>query len=87
MPRPPLLGAASRIRLEKIGTDIVNSISIHKLPADGHGQDEIVAVLTNNDKTVRVYSLTQNLELAVLDLPFAMNHATISPEGDHAVVK
>jgi len=85
LPRPPLLGAASRIRLEKIGTDIVNSISIHKLPADGHDQDDIVAVLTNNDKTVRVYSLTQNLELAVLDLPFAMNHATISPDGQMLV--
>ncbi|KAF1945060.1 hypothetical protein EJ02DRAFT_451896 [Clathrospora elynae] len=79
LPRPPLLGAASRIRLEKIGEDIVNSISIHKLPADG--EDDVVAVLTNNDKTVRLYSLTKNLELTVLDLPFAMNHATISPDG------
>ncbi|KAL6173438.1 hypothetical protein ACJQWK_00989 [Exserohilum turcicum] len=85
LPRPPLLGAASRIRLEKIGSDIVNSISIHKLPADGDGPDQVVAVLTNNDKTVRVYSLTQNLELAVLDLPFAMNHAAISPDGQMLV--
>jgi hypothetical protein len=41
----------------------------------------VVAVLTNNDKTVRVYSLIHNLELTVLDLPFAMNHATISPDS------
>ncbi|KAF2877524.1 hypothetical protein BDV95DRAFT_150794 [Massariosphaeria phaeospora] len=81
LPRPPLLGAAHRIRLEKIGEDIVNSISIHKLPGDGDEADDIVAVLTNNDKTVRVYSLSQNLEVAVLDLPFPMNHATISPDG------
>lgn len=40
-----------------------------------------MAVLTNNDKTVRLYSLVQNLELTVLDLPIAMNHATISPDG------
>lgn len=79
--RPPLLGAAHRIRFEKIGEDIVNSISIHKLPADDHGHEDIIAVLTNNDKTVRIYSLTQNLELTVLDLPFAMNHATISPDS------
>ncbi|RYN70043.1 hypothetical protein AA0118_g485 [Alternaria tenuissima] len=85
LPRPPLLGAASRVRLEKIGTDIVNSISIHKLPGESEGQHDIVAVLTNNDKTVRVYSLTQNLELAVLDLPFAMNHAAISPDGQMLV--
>ena len=82
VPRPPLLGAAHRVRLEKIGEDIVNSISIHKFPAEGDGEDEVVAVLTNNDKTVRIYSLTQNLELTVLDLPFAMNHATISPDGE-----
>jgi WD40 repeat protein len=81
LPRPPALGAAHCIRFEKIGEDIVNSISIHKYPSNGHGQDEVVAVLTNNDKTVRIYSLTQNLELTVLDLPFAMNHATISPDS------
>ena len=81
LPRPPVLGAAHRIRLEKIGEDIVNSISIHRFPAEGDGQDEVVAVLTNNDKTVRLYSLTQNLEVTVLDLPCCMNHATISPDG------
>ncbi|KAF1913371.1 hypothetical protein BDU57DRAFT_504512 [Ampelomyces quisqualis] len=81
LPRPPLLGAAHRIRFEKIGEDIVNSISIHSFPAQSEGQDDVVAVLTNNDKTVRLYSLTQNLELTVLDLPFAMNHATISPDS------
>lgn len=81
LPRPPVLSAAHRTRLEKIGEDIVNSITIHKFPAEGDGQDEVVAVLTNNDRTVRMYSMTQNLEVAVLDLPFAMNHATISPDG------
>jgi WD40 repeat protein len=85
LPRPPLLGAATRIRLEKIGEDIVNSISIHKLPPRGDDPEEVVAVLTNNDKTVRIYSLAQNLELMVLDLPFAMNHATISPDGQMLV--
>lgn len=82
LPRPPALGAAHRMQLEKIGEDIVNSITIHKFPADGPDEDEVVAVLTNNDKTVRIYSLTQNLEIAVLNLPFAMNHATISPDGE-----
>ncbi|KAF2727785.1 hypothetical protein EJ04DRAFT_581795 [Polyplosphaeria fusca] len=81
LPRPPLLGTAHRVRLERIGEDIVNSISIHKFAAEGDGEDDVVAVLTNNDKTVRVYSLTHNLEMTVLDLPFAMNHATISPDG------
>jgi hypothetical protein len=81
LPRPPPLGAAHRIHFDKIGEDIVNSISIHKFPVDGDAQDDVVAVLTNNDKTVRIYSLTHKLELTVLDLPFAMNHATISPDS------
>lgn len=87
LPRPPSLSAApsSRVRLEKIGEDIVNSISIHKLPAQGGRPEEVVAVLTNNDKTVRLYSLAYNLELMVLDLPIAMNHATISPDGQMLV--
>jgi WD40 repeat protein len=85
LPRPPPLGTAHRIHLDKIGEDIVNSISVHKLSAQDGGPDEVVAVLTNNDKTVRIYSLFQNLELAVLDLPVAMNHATISPDGQMLV--
>jgi len=85
LPRPPLLGAASRICLEKIGENIVNSISIHQLPGTVDAEGDVVAVLTNNDKTVRVYSLTQNLELSVLDFPFAMNHASISPDGQMLV--
>ncbi|KAK8185592.1 WD40-repeat-containing domain protein [Phyllosticta citribraziliensis] len=68
--------------LETIGGEIVNSISIHKLPGENGADDEAVAVLTNNDKTVRVYSLTRGKEDAVLDLPFAMNHASISPDGN-----
>lgn len=71
------------VKLERIGEEIVNSISIHKLAsAEEGGEDEVVAVLTNNDKTVRVYCLTHGLEEAVLDLPFPMNHASISPDGN-----
>ncbi|KAF2836048.1 hypothetical protein M501DRAFT_997274 [Patellaria atrata CBS 101060] len=70
------------VQVERIGEDIVNSISIHKLPGDREGTpDEVVAILTNNDKTVRIYSLTQSKETEVLELPFPMNHATISPNG------
>ena len=84
--RPPLMTIAHRIQLEKIGEDIVNSISIHKLPATtSGGRDDVVAVLTNNDKSVRVYSLVDNLELCCIDLPISMNHATISPDGNFLI--
>ena len=35
----------------------------------------------NNDKTVRVFSPAQNRLLATLEFPFAMNHASIRPDG------
>jgi hypothetical protein len=71
------------VKIEQIGGDIVNSISIHKL--EGNSElgiaDDIVAVFTNNDKTVRIFSLMGHEQTATLDLPFAVNHATISPDG------
>jgi hypothetical protein len=72
---------SATVKVERIGEEIVNSISIHRIQDEEAHLDDIVAVLTNNDKTVRVYSLPQRLETCVLDLPFAMNHATISPDG------
>lgn len=77
-------GAVS-VNVERIGEEIVNSISIHRIQDEDAHLDDIVAVLTNNDKTVRVYSLPQSLETTVLDLPFAMNHATVSPDGQTLV--
>ncbi|TKA77089.1 hypothetical protein B0A55_03572 [Friedmanniomyces simplex] len=83
---PPAVGRrAASVKVERIGEEIVNSISIHRIQDEEAHLDDIVAVLTNNDKTVRVYSLPQSLQTTVLDLPFAMNHATISPDGQTLV--
>ncbi|GAB7364843.1 hypothetical protein MBLNU230_g5636t1 [Neophaeotheca triangularis] len=71
----------ARTKVERIGEEIVNSISIHRIQDEEAHLDDIVAVLTNNDKTVRMYSLPRSLETSCLDLPFAINHATISPDG------
>ena len=86
---PPLSGRLPplRPRIERLGDKIVNSISIHRLSgAEGDAPDDVIAVLTNNDLTVRMYSLTQDLELRVEDFPFAMNHASISPNGKMLVI-
>ena len=76
---------AASVKVERIGEEIVNSISIHRIQDEDAHLDDIVAVLTNNDKTVRIYSLPSSLETTVLDLPFPMNHATISPDGQTLV--
>jgi WD40 repeat protein len=81
LPRPPRLASPSQPKYETIGDDIVNSISIHKLPNSGDRQDDVVAVLTNNDKSVRIFSLKEHKLVATLRMSFPMNHATISPDG------
>lgn len=72
---------APTVKVERIGEEIVNSISIHRIQDEEAHLDDIVAVLTNNDRTVRIFSLPSGLETKVKDLPFAINHATISPDG------
>ncbi|KXT05595.1 hypothetical protein AC579_10103 [Pseudocercospora musae] len=78
---PGVRRRAPTVKVERIGEEIVNSISIHRIQDEDAHLDDIVAVLTNNDRTVRIYSLPQGHETKCVDLPFAINHATISPDG------
>jgi WD40 repeat protein len=75
------------IKLENFGNPIVNSVSVHKISGNPslNIRDDVVAILTSNDQTVRVFSLTQHLEADCLDLEFPVNHATISPDGKYLV--
>ncbi|KAJ5176135.1 uncharacterized protein N7482_002012 [Penicillium canariense] len=71
--------------LHKFGGSIVNSVTIHRFPADREGiSNEDVMVLSNNDRTVTVYSLTRAKVLKVLHHPTCMNYAIISP--DHKIL-
>jgi hypothetical protein len=73
----------SGLRLEELGGDIVNSITIHRLSSHGVSKwDEPVALLSNNDKTVKIYSLVQQKVIADLFHPFAMNYGLISPDSE-----
>jgi hypothetical protein len=75
------------VDIEHVGTNIINSVNIYKLKGNPESniQDDVVAVLTNNDKTIRILSLIERVETAVLDMAFAVNHATISPDGQTLV--
>jgi WD40 repeat protein len=75
------------VKLDQIGTSIINSIAIYKIEGNPKAgiRDDVVAVLTNNDFTVRILSLSEGIETAVLDLTFPVNHATISPDGQTLV--
>ncbi|CEJ59272.1 hypothetical protein PMG11_07903 [Penicillium brasilianum] len=71
--------------LHKFGGSIVNSVTIHHFPGDREGiSDEDVMVLSNNDRTVTVYSLTRAKVLKILHHPTCMNYAIISP--DHTIL-
>ena len=76
---------AASVKIERIGKEIVNSISIHRIQDEEAHLNDIVAVLANNDKTVRMYSLPAARETRVKELPYPMNHATISPDGQMMV--
>ncbi|KAB8222243.1 WD40-repeat-containing domain protein [Aspergillus novoparasiticus] len=70
------------VQLHKFGGDIVNSVTIHQLPGDGKGlADEDIVILSNNDKSVTVYSLTRSKVLKVLNHPACMNYAVVSPDS------
>lgn len=82
----PAHGQSLAVRVERLGIDIMNSISIHKLhrPAPGIESD-IIAVLTNNDKVVRIFSLTREVGVRLDEYDFPMNHASISPDGQRII--
>lgn len=72
------------IRAEEEGTDVINSITIWK-PEGAVDDSGTVAILTNNDKTVRIYLLEQGEFVTTLEVGLATNHASISPDGTRLI--
>lgn len=65
-----------------MGGEIVNSMSIHTMAHEGKTPDETVVLISNNDKTVKLYSLAQRKLLATLPHKVPMNYATMSPNSE-----
>ncbi|KAJ6032199.1 hypothetical protein N7540_002931 [Penicillium herquei] len=64
-----------------LGGTIVNSVTIHRFPNNGESTShEDVMILSNNDRTVTVYSLTRSKVLKIFQHTTCMNYATISPD-------
>ena len=77
----------SRTMIQQVGGDIMNSISIHRIRSPEEGvDDDIVAVITCNDRIVRTWSLIRNQEQVVDEFPKPMNHATLSPDEQRLVI-
>ncbi|CRG91430.1 hypothetical protein PISL3812_08478 [Talaromyces islandicus] len=61
---------------------IVNSVTIHRLPGDNERfAHEDIVVFSNNDKTVRLFSLTRTKLLQTINHPTCMNYSVISPDS------
>jgi hypothetical protein len=64
-----------------LGGEIVNSMSIHTILNNGRTPDEPVVLISNNDKTVKIYSLAQREVLTTLSHTVPMNFAAMSPDS------
>lgn len=64
-----------------LGGEIVNSMSIHTILNHGKTPDEPVVLISNNDKTVKIYSLAQREVLTTLIHLVPMNFAAMSPDS------
>ncbi|KAJ9603057.1 hypothetical protein H2200_012352 [Cladophialophora chaetospira] len=64
-----------------LGGEIVNSMSIHTILNHGKTPDEPVVLISNNDKTVKIYSLAQREVLTTLSHAVPMNFAAMSPDS------
>ncbi|ETI20131.1 hypothetical protein G647_08165 [Cladophialophora carrionii CBS 160.54] len=64
-----------------LGGEIVNSMSIHTILNDGKTPDEPIVLISNNDKTVKMYSLAQRQVLTTLPHTVPMNFAAMSPDS------
>ncbi|KAJ5542271.1 hypothetical protein N7535_004692 [Penicillium sp. DV-2018c] len=74
--------SSPEVELHKFGGSIVNSVALHRFYGGSEDlADEDVAVLSNNDRTVTIYSLTRAKVLKILHHPTCMNYATISPDS------
>ncbi|KAM5495700.1 hypothetical protein McaMca56_005337 [Microsporum canis] len=76
LPYPP------NVSVRELGGSIVNSVTIHRLPSIGDDfVDEDIAVLSNNDTTVSIFSLPRMEVIETIRHPVCMNFAIISPDS------
>ncbi|KAF3484229.1 uncharacterized protein GIQ15_03553 [Arthroderma uncinatum] len=76
LPYPP------NVNVRELGGSIVNSVTLHRLPSDGDlFLEEDIAVLSNNDTTVSIFSLPRMEVIETIRHPVCMNFAIISPDS------
>ena len=69
------------LNVDVLGGEIVNSMSIHLVREQPASEPEPIVLISNNDKSVKIFSLARREVLATLDHDVPMNYATLSPDG------
>jgi hypothetical protein len=64
-----------------LGGLIVNSMSIHALRKTPESEPEPIVLISNNDRSVKVFSLARQKLLTSLEFQVPMNYATLSPDS------
>src|SRR5271170_3672164 len=68
--------------VKELGGQIVNAMTIQKLYREDDPQCfEMVVLISNNDKTVKIYSLDEQKVVTTLEHPVSINHASLSPDS------
>ncbi|MCJ1443923.1 MAG: hypothetical protein MMC23_004423 [Stictis urceolatum] len=76
----------AKVHTHEMVGEIVNSITMHKMESKFPGLgDEKLAIISSNDRTVQMFSLSQLRTVYTLHFPVQMNHASISPDGNTLV--
>ncbi|KAK5080275.1 hypothetical protein LTR05_008724 [Lithohypha guttulata] len=74
-------GFCHELLVEMLGKEIVNSMTVQILKPDVEGyEEETVVLISNNDRTVTIYSLTQRTTLNTINYPQPMNYAVLCPD-------
>ena len=69
------------LNVDVLGGDIVNAMNVHLLREDPDCDPEPVVLISNNDRTVKLFSLARREVLTTLTHDKPMNYATLSPDS------
>ena len=69
------------LNVDVLGGQIVNSMNIHLMREEPTSDPEPVVLISNNDMTVKIFSLAQREVLTTLEHDVPMNYATLSPDS------
>ena len=69
------------LNVDVLGGQIVNSMNIHLMREEPKSEPEPVVLISNNDTTVKLFSLAQREVLTTLEHDIPMNYAALAPDS------